>query len=156
MTLLDIGPADFGRFLTVLVDRRLMGSQCCLSNCCVNSNEHVLAWCLARRGWNLRTWRKIHWSDESRFLLHVTNGWMRVWTQKYSLYPKEHPASCPLQRLLGSQCCLSTGLGLVVNGIRLTKRCNALSSQSDVTRGLPDLGKSFWYEGEYQKHKDGK
>jgi hypothetical protein len=30
-----------------------------------------LAWCLARRGWNLRTWRKIHWSDESRFLLQV-------------------------------------------------------------------------------------
>ena len=38
-----------------------------------------LAWCLARRGWNLRTWRMIHWSDESRFLLHVTNGRMRVW-----------------------------------------------------------------------------
>jgi hypothetical protein len=35
-----------------------------------------LAWWLARRGWNLRTWRKIHWSDESRFLLHVTDaGW---------------------------------------------------------------------------------
>jgi hypothetical protein len=33
--------------------------------------------------------------------------------------------------------------GLVANGIRLTKRCNALSSRSDVTRGLPDLGKSF-------------
>jgi hypothetical protein len=32
-----------------------------------------LAWCLARRGWNLRTWRKIYWSDESRFLLHVTS-----------------------------------------------------------------------------------
>ena len=30
-----------------------------------------LAWCLARRDWNLRTWRKIHWSDESRFLLHL-------------------------------------------------------------------------------------
>ena len=44
-------------------------------------------------------------------------------------------------RLLGSQCCLSTGL--VANGIRLTKRCNALSSRSDVTRGRPDLGKSF-------------
>jgi hypothetical protein len=40
-----------------------------------------------------------------------------------------------------SQCCLSTGL--VVNGIRLTKRCNALSSRSDITRGLPDLGKSL-------------
>jgi transposase len=35
-----------------------------------------LAWCLARRGWNLRTWRKIHWSNESRFLLHVTDGRM--------------------------------------------------------------------------------
>jgi hypothetical protein len=45
------------------------------------------------------------------------------------------------RRLLGSQCCLSTGL--IANGIRLTKRCNALSSRSDVTRGLPDLGKSF-------------
>ena len=45
------------------------------------------------------------------------------------------------RRLLGSPCCLSTGL--VVNGIRLTKRCNALSSRSDATRGLPDLGKSF-------------
>jgi hypothetical protein len=45
------------------------------------------------------------------------------------------------RRLLGSQCCLSTGL--VANGIRLTKRCNALSIRSDVTRGLPDIGKSF-------------
>ena len=45
------------------------------------------------------------------------------------------------RRLLGSQCCLSTRL--VANGIRLTKRCNALPSRSDVTRGLPDLGKSF-------------
>ena len=33
-----------------------------------------LAWCLARRSWNLRTWRKIHWSDENRFLLHATGG----------------------------------------------------------------------------------
>ena len=45
------------------------------------------------------------------------------------------------RRISGSQCCLSTGL--VANGIRLTQRCNALSSRSDVTRGLPDLGKYF-------------
>jgi hypothetical protein len=45
-----------------------------------------LAWCLARRGWNLRTWRKIHWSDESRFLLHVTDGRMRVWRHKNTTY----------------------------------------------------------------------
>jgi hypothetical protein len=65
MTLLDLSPSDFRRFLTVLVDRRLLDSQFCLS------------------------------------------------------------------------------AGLVANGIRLNKRCNALSSRSDVTRGLPDLGKSF-------------
>jgi hypothetical protein len=32
-----------------------------------------LAWCLARRGWNLRTWRKIHWSDERRFRIRRPN-----------------------------------------------------------------------------------
>ena len=65
MTLLDLNPADFRRFLTVLVDRRLLDSQYCLST------------------------------------------------------------------------------GQVANSIRLTKRYNAMSSQSDVTRRLPDLGKSF-------------
>ena len=41
---------------------------------------------LARRGWNLRTWRKIHWWDESRFFLHVTHGRMRVWRHKNIAY----------------------------------------------------------------------
>ena len=45
-----------------------------------------LAWCLARRGLNLRTWRKINWSDESRFLLHVTDGRLRVWRHKNTAY----------------------------------------------------------------------
>ena len=45
-----------------------------------------LAWCLARRGWNLRTWRKIHWSDESRFMLHAPDGQMRVWRHKNTAY----------------------------------------------------------------------
>jgi hypothetical protein len=59
-------------------------------------------------------------------------------TQKYSLLFLTVLVD---KRLLGSQCCLSTGL--VANDNRRTKRCNALSSRSDVTRGLPDLGKSF-------------
>jgi hypothetical protein len=45
-----------------------------------------LAWCLARRGFNLRTWRGIHWSDESRFLLNVTVGRIRVWWQNNTPY----------------------------------------------------------------------
>jgi IS30 family transposase len=50
-----------------------------------------LAWCLARRGWNLRTWRKIHWSDESWFLFHVTDGWIRVWRHKNTAYTPTVP-----------------------------------------------------------------
>ena len=45
-----------------------------------------LTWCLARRGWNLKTWCKIHWSDESRFQLHVNDGRMRVWRHKNTAY----------------------------------------------------------------------
>ena len=45
-----------------------------------------LEWCLAWRGLNLRTWRKIHWSDESRFLLHVTDGRTRVCRHKNTAY----------------------------------------------------------------------
>jgi hypothetical protein len=106
------GMADFRRFLTVLVDRRLLGSQCCSSTGLVangisltkrcnalSSRSDVtrgrvikrsllvdrhrrsrLACCLARRGWNLRTWRK------SRFLLHVTDDRMRVWRHKNTAY----------------------------------------------------------------------
>ena len=32
-------------------------------------------------GWTIRTWRRVHWSDESRFLLHPTDGRARVWRQ---------------------------------------------------------------------------
>ena len=45
-----------------------------------------LARCLARRGWNLRTWRKIHWSDKGRFLFYATDGRMRVWRYKATAY----------------------------------------------------------------------
>jgi hypothetical protein len=55
-----------------------------------------LAWCLARRGWNLRTWRKILWSDESRFLFHVNYGRMRVWRHKNTAYtPRSIQPSVP-------------------------------------------------------------
>ena len=45
-----------------------------------------LAWWLARHGWNLRIWRKIHRSDESRFLLQVTDGRIRVRRHKNTAY----------------------------------------------------------------------
>jgi hypothetical protein len=41
MTLIDLSPADFRRFLTVLVDRRLLGSQCCFSTGLVANGIHL-------------------------------------------------------------------------------------------------------------------
>jgi hypothetical protein len=34
----------------------------------------------------MASWRKVHWSDESRFLLHVTDGRARVWRQPNTAY----------------------------------------------------------------------
>ena len=45
-----------------------------------------LAWYLVWRSLNLRTWRRIHMSDESWFLVHTTDGPMRVWRQKNTAY----------------------------------------------------------------------
>ena len=44
----------------------------------------------------LGTWRKIHWSDESRFLLHVTDGRMMGWRRKNTAYtPKNIQPTVP-------------------------------------------------------------
>ena len=49
-----------------------------------------LRWCRARRRWNLASWRRVHWSDESRFLLHVTDGRVRVWRQPSTRYAERN------------------------------------------------------------------
>jgi hypothetical protein len=52
MTLLDLSPADFRRFLTVLVDRRLLGSQCCLSTGLVANGIRLTKRCKAMSSWS--------------------------------------------------------------------------------------------------------
>jgi hypothetical protein len=42
----------------------------------------------------------------------VTDGRMRVWRPKNSLYPKEHPANCPLRWRL------SNGLGVYLSWLQ--------------------------------------
>ena len=57
------------------------------------TNEHKrlrLAWCRHRQNWNLRSWRKVHWSDESRFLLHVVDGRTRVWRRSNTAYAQKN------------------------------------------------------------------
>ena len=45
-----------------------------------------LFWCQQRRDRNLRSWRKFHWSDESKFFLHMADGRILVWRQRGTAY----------------------------------------------------------------------
>ena len=48
-----------------------------------------LVWCGARCNWNLKPWRRIHWSDESQFLLYMTDGRLRVWRRPNEAYNQQ-------------------------------------------------------------------
>jgi hypothetical protein len=39
---------------------------------------------------SLRTWRRVHWSDESSFLLRPTDGRARVWRQRNTSFQDNH------------------------------------------------------------------
>ena len=45
-----------------------------------------LQWARNHRRWTLRSWRRIHWSDESRFLLKPVDGRTRVWRERNTAY----------------------------------------------------------------------
>ena len=64
-----------------------------------------LAWCLARHGWNLRT--LVRREPVSASCNRRPDEGLE--TQKYSLYPKEHPANSPLWWRL------SNGLGVYLS-----------------------------------------
>lgn len=51
-----------------------------------NHKRLRLAWCRQRERWNLRSWRRIHWSDESRFLLRHVDGRVKVWRHPATAY----------------------------------------------------------------------
>ena len=67
MTLLDLSPTDFRRFLTVFVDRRLLGSQCCLSTGLVANGIRLTKRCNAGPvvtircyPWSAGSWQVFH------------------------------------------------------------------------------------------------
>jgi hypothetical protein len=47
-------------------------------------------WSHDHLGWTIRTWRRVHWSDESRFLLRPTDGSARVWHQRNTSFQDNH------------------------------------------------------------------
>ena len=56
---------------------------------CLLAQAHK-AWRQTSRQWNLASLRKVHWSDESLFLLHVTDGRVRVWQQPNTAYAERN------------------------------------------------------------------
>jgi len=45
-----------------------------------------LNWSRDHLQWNIRNWRRVHWSDESRFLLRPVDGRVRVWRHRNTAY----------------------------------------------------------------------
>jgi hypothetical protein len=47
-------------------------------------------WSHDHLGWTIRTWRRVHWSDESSFLFRTTDGGARVWRQRNTSFQDNH------------------------------------------------------------------
>ena len=47
-------------------------------------------WSHDHLGWTICTWRRVHWSDESRFWLRPTDGHARVWRQRNTSFQDNH------------------------------------------------------------------
>jgi transposase len=47
-------------------------------------------WSYDHLGWTIRTWRRVHWSDESSFLLRPTDSRGRVWRQRNTSFQNNH------------------------------------------------------------------
>ena len=47
-------------------------------------------WSHDHLGWTIRTWRQVHWSDESGFFLRPTDGRARVWRQRNTSFQDNH------------------------------------------------------------------
>jgi hypothetical protein len=41
--------------------------------------ENHLNWCIERKGWSIRKWKSVIWSDESHFTIFKNDGPGRVW-----------------------------------------------------------------------------
>ena len=48
----------------------------------LDHRRNRVQWAANKLRWNLRTWRRIYWSDERRFLLRFTDGRVRVWRRR--------------------------------------------------------------------------
>ncbi len=61
----------------------------------------------AHQNWTIKEWKNVTWSDESRFLLRHSDGWVRIWR-------KEHESMDPSYLVLTVQ---AGGGGVMLWGI---------------------------------------
>ncbi|GBO40395.1 hypothetical protein AVEN_242819-1 [Araneus ventricosus] len=61
------------------------------------NRKRRLFWAQKRRNWSLEDWKKVSWSDESRFLLHHTDGRIRIWRKQYEFRDRPSCQMTPLQ-----------------------------------------------------------
>lgn len=47
------------------------------------NRKRRLLWALERRNWTVEDWKKVAWSDESRFVLHHADGRIRIWRKQH-------------------------------------------------------------------------
>ena len=48
----------------------------------LDHRRNRVRWAANKLHWNLRSWRRIYWSDESRFLLRFTEWRVRIWRRR--------------------------------------------------------------------------
>ena len=82
-------------------------------------------WSHDHLGWTIRTWRQVHWSDESRFLLRPTDGRARVWRQRNTSFQDNH--------ILGT-----TAFG----GGKISRECNDIIGSAKGSQ----ISETYWGE----------
>ena len=54
------------------------------------SQKSKLKWARDHMGWNVRSWQRVHWSDENSYLLNPVDGRVRAWRPINTAFQQEH------------------------------------------------------------------
>uniref|UniRef100_A0A3P8VX90 Tc1-like transposase DDE domain-containing protein n=1 Tax=Cynoglossus semilaevis TaxID=244447 RepID=A0A3P8VX90_CYNSE len=75
-TFSTLSPVTFMPTTVTMTTRRAAAAKPHITKC---NAKHRMQWCKARRHWPLEQWRRVLWSDESRFSIWQSDGRVWVW-----------------------------------------------------------------------------